>query len=135
LVAKDGSGPQDRAVRITCPTCSAEYDVPGSLAPGRAVKCARCGNKWAPVPLPEPIVEAVPEPIPEPAPPPPPPTSLVPVPAPKPPSRLPLLLAWIGSAVVIVALLAAAFILRDAIMHGWPPSIRVYNLLGLTARP
>jgi predicted Zn finger-like uncharacterized protein len=122
-------------VRITCPTCSAEYDVPGTLAAGRSVKCARCGNKWAPVPLPEPIVEAVPEPVPEPPPQPPPHTALVPVPAPKPSSRLPLLLAWIGSAVVILALLAAAFVLRDPIMRGWPPSIRVYSLLGLTARP
>jgi predicted Zn finger-like uncharacterized protein len=133
LVAKDGPGPQDRAVRITCPTCSAEYDVPGSLAPGRSVRCARCGNQWAPVPLPEPVVEMVPEPVPEPLPPPP-PTALVPV-RPKTGSRLPLLLAWIGSVVVIVALLAAAFFLRDPIMHGWPPSIRVYSLLRLTARP
>ena len=42
-------------MRIACPTCQAAYEVPDTLlrppAPGaaaRKVKCARCGNAWAP---------------------------------------------------------------------------------------
>ena len=37
-------------MRITCPTCSAAYDVPDSLmTAGRVVRCARCGGNWTPV--------------------------------------------------------------------------------------
>ena len=38
-------------VRIVCPSCAAAYDVPETaLAPGRAVRCGRCGTQWAPMP-------------------------------------------------------------------------------------
>ena len=38
-------------MRIACPSCAAEYDVPAShLKPGKLVRCARCGNDWLPVP-------------------------------------------------------------------------------------
>ena len=41
-------------VRIVCPSCDATYDVPeAALAPGRAVRCARCGTEWAPLPATE----------------------------------------------------------------------------------
>jgi predicted Zn finger-like uncharacterized protein len=37
-------------MRIVCPSCVAEYDVPDSLVTaGRVVRCARCGGEWAPV--------------------------------------------------------------------------------------
>ena len=37
-------------MRITCPSCSAGYEVPDSLMPaGRIVRCARCGSEWTPV--------------------------------------------------------------------------------------
>lgn len=39
-----------RAMRITCPTCDAAYDVPDArIAGGRAVRCARCGSDWVPL--------------------------------------------------------------------------------------
>ncbi len=37
-------------MRIVCPSCAAEYDVPNSLVTaGRVVRCARCGGEWAPI--------------------------------------------------------------------------------------
>jgi predicted Zn finger-like uncharacterized protein len=39
-------------MRVACPECSAEYDLPPALAArlaeGRTVRCARCGTAWAP---------------------------------------------------------------------------------------
>lgn len=41
-------------MRIACPACSAEYDVPDTIvAAGRKVRCARCHEVWAAAP-PEP---------------------------------------------------------------------------------
>jgi predicted Zn finger-like uncharacterized protein len=38
-------------MRIACPSCAAEYEVPASrLKPGKLVRCARCGSKWLPDP-------------------------------------------------------------------------------------
>lgn len=126
-------------MKITCPSCAAEYNVPGVLAEGRVVRCAKCGTEWAPVPAPPPVEAEPPPPLPPPEPEPPPapdpewPERLAP-PVSEPPSRtLPLLLAWLGSAAVIVAALAGAFVFRDRIMQGWPPSQRVYGVLGLHA--
>jgi predicted Zn finger-like uncharacterized protein len=37
-------------MRIVCPSCSADYDVPDSLVTaGRVVRCAACGGEWIPV--------------------------------------------------------------------------------------
>jgi predicted Zn finger-like uncharacterized protein len=63
-------------MRIACPTCQAAYEVPDTLlrppAPGaaaRKVKCARCGNAWAPeVPEAAPAPMALPAPVPSPGP-------------------------------------------------------------------
>ncbi len=54
------------AMRIACPSCAAEYEVPeAALAAGpRLLRCARCGHSFA---------AAAPPPEPEPAPEPPPP--------------------------------------------------------------
>ena len=132
-------------MRITCPSCASEYEVPDSLAAGRAVRCARCSTKWHPVPDPavassailEPEPDLPPEPLPE-------PPYSAPIPAPlaatepllaappQPAQRpLPLLLAWAGSALLIILLVAAAIAWRAPIMHGWPPSTRLYAALGL----
>jgi len=37
-------------MRITCPNCSASYDVPDRVlgAEARPVRCARCGTVWTP---------------------------------------------------------------------------------------
>ncbi len=125
-------------MKITCPYCAAEYNVPDSLAAGRVVRCAKCTGEWAPVLLaiavePPPVAE--PEPEPELPPPPLVETAdrLAPLPPPPPARRLPLLLAWVGSLAVIVAAVVAALVFHGAISHAWPPSQRVYAALGLGA--
>ncbi len=123
-------------MKITCPSCAADYNVPGTLAAGRVVRCAKCGTEWAPVAA-VPVEVAPPPPLPAPPEPEPAvpnvPARLVP-PLPERPERhLPLLLAWVGSLVVVVAALVMAFVLREAVMQAWPPSQRVYGVLGLRA--
>ena len=55
-------------MRIACLRCNAAYDVPPErVPPGRAVRCARCGESWTPVPAPAAVVED-PDPEPEPEP-------------------------------------------------------------------
>jgi predicted Zn finger-like uncharacterized protein len=79
-------------MRIACPSCSAEYDVPDSLLAGgpRQMRCTRCGHLFAagePVSMPPPA-ESVAAPPPQPAAEPPPSrpeTPLAPPPAPPPP--------------------------------------------------
>ncbi|MDQ1081572.1 zinc-ribbon domain-containing protein [Pseudoroseomonas cervicalis] len=40
-------------MRLQCPDCAAAYEVPESLvAPGRLVRCVRCGHGWVPLPAP-----------------------------------------------------------------------------------
>ena len=131
-------------MRITCPSCAAEYELGATLAAGRVVQCARCGHRWAPVPAePPPVMETVPaEAMPEPASAPvvevPPPSLSIPPdgrPAPvttaPPRAQSALTLAWIGSGVVLAGLLAFAFLFRAPIMQAWPPSTRLYAALGL----
>ena len=46
-------------MRIACPSCAAEYEVPTSrLPPHKMVRCARCGGEWVPV---REVIEAAPE--------------------------------------------------------------------------
>jgi predicted Zn finger-like uncharacterized protein len=130
-------------MRITCPSCSAAYDVPDSLVtPGRVVRCARCGNEWSPTQAPPqaPLVE---EPV-SPAPEPPPPPVAEPVvevrqsamdrlsahPATE-PSTTGLRIAWALSLVVLIALAVAAYVWRAQIVAAWPPSARAYALFGM----
>ncbi|WP_426959699.1 zinc-ribbon domain-containing protein [Muricoccus radiodurans] len=45
-------------MRVACPNCAAEYDLPPAvtarLAGGKTVRCTRCGTSWAPeLPSPE----------------------------------------------------------------------------------
>ncbi len=126
-------------MKITCPSCAAEYNVPGELAAGRIVRCAKCSTQWAPVPPPPvevaPLVPPAPPEAEAPVAMPDPPARLAPPAPPKPVRRRPspLLLAWLASILVIVAALAAALVLREPIMRGWPPSQRVYGVLGLRA--
>jgi len=60
-------------MRLICPNCDAEYEVPDSAIPqeGRDVQCSNCGHTWFFDPSqpeePEPIVDDGPEPEPEPA--------------------------------------------------------------------
>jgi predicted Zn finger-like uncharacterized protein len=148
-------------MRIVCPSCSAEYDVPDSLVTaGRVVRCARCGGEWMPVqagaadqePIPppmndppaisgEPVVTTAPAA---------PSTDASPVtdaPRPssamdrlalhsvRPASRLPLHLAWLASLAVLAFLGWAAYAWRADIVTAWPPSARMYAPFGVQALP
>jgi predicted Zn finger-like uncharacterized protein len=65
-------------MRISCPSCATEYDVPDAALAGRnrMMRCARCGHQWrgpaadvavarVAEPALEPLPEALPEPLPE----------------------------------------------------------------------
>ncbi len=134
-------------MHITCPACAAAYEVPDTLlVPGRRARCSRCGHEWEPSadttpPPPEPeatpAVTAVVAPesavrIPE-----------APrvaaaerrvTPSAKPPRRRPGAAIWLGwaasLAIVVYAGYAAAHH-RETVMRRWPPSVRLYNALGL----
>ena len=123
-------------MRLLCPSCAAEYEVAdAALAPGRAVRCARCAASWVPVPAEAPPAPPVPAAAPireeraAPL------TRLVPPPATDPPwerggSGL-LWTAWIASLVLLLALGAAAYVWREDVVRAWPPSARAYAALGL----
>lgn len=152
-------------MRISCPNCSAEYDVPDlALAAGpRLLRCARCGHSFkaalpeapAPVPAPESMIEAPAGFLP-PGQPPDVPVAPPPVPqaesadgahTPSPPSggaaqdRLAsapaspadriAMTGWVMTLLVLVLAAYAGFAWRADIMAAWPPSERLYTLLGL----
>jgi predicted Zn finger-like uncharacterized protein len=150
------------AMRIVCPSCSAEYEVPESrVTVGRTVRCARCGSDWVPVTA-TPSATADAET---------PPKAEVPLGVPAPPeleafapleparadnnearrslvtvsrsamarlaahpalprSSTALRLAWAGTIVLLLVLLAGAFAWRSQIVAAWPPSARAYAVLG-----
>ncbi len=124
-------------MQIVCPACDARYEVPDvRLAPGKRVKCARCGEGWTPI---APAPAAVPEPV-----------VAATVDAGQPPAEVqtgffaatPLAtpqarpragagLVWAGWAatlVVLVACVLAAHRFRPQIEQAWPPSARLYGL-------
>lgn len=149
-------------MRIACPSCAAEYEVPdAALAAGpRLLKCARCGHQFqAALPeaaAPEPAMAPSPAPAPDPAP----PQAAPPPPAPPadrpPPSRGPTqsmpidpplprlsdapasppdrlaLAGWIMTLVVVALGTYAGFAFRGEIMEAWPASARLYQALGLS---
>ena len=142
-------------MRIACPSCEAEYEVPdGILAAHSKVRCARCGEEWHPVagtaaPLPAALPAALPveetdetramvpvEPAAESVPP-----TLV-VPPRQPGSSLvrragserattAVLLGWVLTVLVLGGALYAGYAWRDRLMTAWPPSTRLYAALGL----
>lgn len=130
-------------MRIQCPTCDTTYDLPEErVVAGRAVRCARCGTDWTPIPRPLPAPEVdMPEPPswapfaaagPERS-----PVVAAPSRFQRPTERQLVLGGWVLSAVVLVLLGWAAIGWRDGIMRAWPPSARAYAALGLAgpARP
>jgi predicted Zn finger-like uncharacterized protein len=121
-------------MRIACPSCAAEYDVPASrLTPRKMVRCARCGGEWmavrevedvaAPAEPPEHEVASPAEiasPLPQ-------ITAmdrLAASPAPV-PSRASLIGAWVLSVAVLVGAAAATVSYRHEIMGLWPSSGRI----------
>lgn len=127
--------------KLRCARCANEW-VPPEL-PATAVERAPVAVP-APVVVPPRPLPPVPAPAPVSAAAPPPPRSEPALHAPalhvdaKPrasadparPSRLPVLLALGGSALVLVALIAAVFVWRTAFVHAWPPSQRLFELFG-----
>ena len=133
-------------MRIECPSCTAAYDLPEQhLVAGRAVRCARCGASWTPVPTQPPGPGLAATPIV--APPRPPRVKVV---APSSPAlagspadvrghdeRRLVLVGWVLSIAVLLLIGWAAVTWRDGIMRAWPPSERAYAAFGLVgpARP
>ena len=147
-------------MRIVCPSCQAAYEVPESLlVGGKSVRCAKCATTWAPLPPPAPPLapaEAAPDDWPPPLPELGPVPQLRPEPRlggyrgrnidtaddarppprddetePPPPPRRGVLAAWLLSLLVLVALIWAAVAFRAGIVAAWPPSARLYDMLGL----
>jgi predicted Zn finger-like uncharacterized protein len=146
-------------MRIHCPSCHAAYEVPDQLlADGKPVRCALCSEQWVPGPTaPDgPATEAempAPAALPLPATEPPAPGGRVEPRLPgyrlrnvdsvddeRPPaedyeslaaSRRGAKLAWLLSLVLLVALGWAGIVYRDTVMAAWPPSTRLYDVLGL----
>jgi predicted Zn finger-like uncharacterized protein len=132
-------------MRIACPSCGAEYDVPDRLlaGPARTLRCSRCGADFAlpslaatpPPPAAPPAIvaapaAALPAPAPEPEAP----------PAPAVPERAPvardprdraLVGAWAASVVVVLGGVAAMLAFRAQLMSAWPPVTRLFSVLGL----
>jgi predicted Zn finger-like uncharacterized protein len=125
-------------MRIVCPSCAAEYDVPASrMTPLRKVRCARCGGEWVAVretgdapsgpdpartpPQDEPGYAADPG------------AALPPVTAmdrltaaatrPRPAATL--IAAWIMTFIALAAAMGAVIAWRDPIIRIWPPSSRI----------
>ena len=123
-------------MRIECPSCGAEYEVPDRLlaGPARTLRCSRCKADF---PLPR--IEAAPPPPappplppePEPAPEPPPPEPAPPAPAPAMPDERRLKQAWAASIAVVVVAVAAFVLARESVMAAWPASARLFAALGL----
>jgi predicted Zn finger-like uncharacterized protein len=139
-------------MRIACPSCQAEYDVPDTMLAGRrAVRCARCGEEWHPEPAAPAATESLPATVPEAEPPavePEPaaaaepaasPTLFVPPrepragrPAPQPRrAGAGVLVGWVATVVILAGLLYTGYAWRDRLMAAWPPSTRLYAALGL----
>jgi len=143
-------------MRIECPSCSAVYDVPDRLlAGGKKLRCARCAHQWAPEEAAALAAPPAVEPPPPPLRPPPPPAVIEPridedtdhehgpemelhvepqrAPRRRPTteSRLPVILALVVSAVVLVALLGGVVYARAEVMRLWEPSRRLFGWLGL----
>ncbi|WP_170979483.1 zinc-ribbon domain-containing protein [Roseomonas sp. HF4] len=136
-------------MRIACPSCAAEYEVPDRLLAGaaRRLRCARCAAEFAlpgtgaapsPAPLPAaPPAAAPPEAAPRPEPPPADPPSSPRVPlaathaAPEPGSDVALRRAWAASVALVLGAAASLLLFRGAVMEAWPPAIRLFAALGL----
>jgi len=132
-------------MRVACPECSAEYELPPALADrlteGRGLRCARCGHTWVPAgtavpPPPPPEPATVPEgpsgaaeetfawpPRPGPGP----DASLAEAP---PPARG-AALAWAASLLGLAAAAGAVWNWRVPLVEAWPPLARVFIALGL----
>ena len=121
-------------MRIVCPSCAAAYDVPDErLSPGRSVRCSGCEARWVPLEQELPTQEPVPElvrklPVLAEA-------GVVPAATRTAPpvvgSPSLVMAGWVLTVLVLAGTGWAGYARRDAVMHVWPPSERVYAALGL----
>jgi predicted Zn finger-like uncharacterized protein len=167
------------SMRLTCPQCHTEYEVPDAALAGRArtLRCADCGAKFKAPALPEavvaapelaleipphediaeeeavqeeiaaepeasfePVTEALepaiaetePETIPAEAVAPLSATRTIPVPPKPAPPAAPKPNRALGVSILLLLLLIAIVLAEHrAIGHAWPPSLRLFNALGL----
>ncbi len=121
---------------LSCPLCSTRYIVdPRALGAGRLVRCARCSHTWHQAPPEEapPRIDVV-------APP-----SEVEPPSPRTEGRvqLPALpqrrhapwvaIGWIILLLIVGGVAGGGVWARDEVIRLWPPSARLYQLVGLAA--
>jgi predicted Zn finger-like uncharacterized protein len=106
-------------MEVTCPACAAGYAVPDALLrPGRRMVCHVCHAEWR---WQEPEPARVAEPVAEPPP-------LV---APRASGGWGLVVAWVASLAVLVAVGAAAVVYREAVRQAWPAAGWLYRAVGL----
>ncbi|MBU8544519.1 MULTISPECIES: zinc-ribbon domain-containing protein [Roseomonadaceae] len=147
-------------MRISCPNCAAEYDVPDqALAAGpRLLRCARCQHRFeAALPAPPaaesraetagaagpPMSPEAPDDTPQDLPADVPEAASTPLAAPtaqtperlaaapaSPPDRF-ALAGWLLTVLLLAAAGYAGFAFRAEVMAAWPPAQRLYGLLGL----
>jgi predicted Zn finger-like uncharacterized protein len=126
-------------MRIACPSCGAEYDVPDRLlaGPARTLRCSRCATDFAlpqaapvPVPVAEPPRVPAPEPAAAPRVPAPPSRERAPV-ASAPPDQAALVRTWVASLVVVIGGVLGLVVFRSEVMAAWPPATRMFAALGL----
>ena len=142
---------------LTCPSCSTRYQADSArfVAPGRNVRCAKCGHVWfqtapeaepEPEPVLEPVAETPPAPDPESSTPEPataaPLSSIIkpqPVEAPPRPKRrktqkssvLADAIAWAALIFLAVTIGWAAVQYRQTIVELWPGLAPLYEVVGL----
>ncbi len=136
-------------MRIACPSCAAEYEVPTSrMTPRRMVRCERCGNEWVAVqeseenPLgiePEAVAPSHADPEEEVASPP--PAAAVAAMGRLAPSRphgerdVGLLAAWIASVLLLAGATTSAILWRSDVVRAWPASARLLGSPAAVALP
>jgi predicted Zn finger-like uncharacterized protein len=120
---------------LTCPNCATRYRVDserlGSV--GRLVRCSKCAHTWHQQP-PEDLVQHV-EPLPlalegrrrTPG------TNLPALP-PKARRRSPAV-GWAVLVLVVAAVVGGGYLARERIAKAWPPSTKLYALLGALPKP
>src|SRR5262245_3685793 len=144
---------------LTCPSCSTRYQTDSArfVAPGRNVRCAKCGQVWfqtapeaepEPEPVLEPVVQAAPQPAPRV------PVSSAPIvegvvkpvsaepEVPRKKSRKPPKSAMLADAIAWAALILLAVTIgwgavsyRQTIVELWPGVAPLYEVLGLAVNP